>query len=127
MHNARNFGFFCFFPGISAKTLPSPEMSTQMAKKINRNSQLAQACNTSGCYGPIKKSILASFNPYTISEIRGFRNCSHRFRVATRDARWFIFKPKIKKLGQILEGLRLENVHIFYGHLEHLMDICDIL
>jgi hypothetical protein len=26
-----------------------------------------------------------------------------------------------------LEGLRLENVHIFYGHLEHLMDICDIL
>jgi hypothetical protein len=36
--------------------------------------------------------------------------------LGARVARWFVFKPKIpiKKI----EGLRLENVDIFYGHLE---------
>jgi hypothetical protein len=34
--------------------------------------------------------------------------------VCARAARWFIFRPKI---GYILEGLGMENVGIFYGHL----------
>jgi hypothetical protein len=29
--------------------------------------------------------------------------------------------------SQILEGLRLENVNIFNGHLEYFIDIWDIL
>jgi hypothetical protein len=33
------------------------------------------------------------------------------------------FKPKIS----IFEGLRLENVDIFDGHLEYLTDVWDIL
>jgi hypothetical protein len=28
---------------------------------------------------------------------------------------------------KIFQGLRLENIDIFYGHLEYLMDIWDIL
>jgi hypothetical protein len=36
-----------------------------------------------------------------------------------RVARWFLFKPKIP-IWKILDGLRLENVDIFYGHLEYL-------
>jgi hypothetical protein len=35
---------------------------------------------------------------------------------ALRDARWFIFKPKIP-FGYIIEGLILENVDTFYGYL----------
>jgi hypothetical protein len=42
-----------------------------------------------------------------------------------RAASWFIFKPKIEI--QFFEGLRLENVAIFYGHLEHFTDIWNIL
>jgi hypothetical protein len=41
-------------------------------------------------------------------------------------ARWFVFKPKIQILV-ILEGFRLENVYIFYCHLEYFMDIWGIL
>jgi hypothetical protein len=36
----------------------------------------------------------------------------------TSVARWFIFKPKTSKFGEILEGLIIENVRIFYGHLQ---------
>jgi hypothetical protein len=31
------------------------------------------------------------------------------------------------QFGQILEGLRWENVDKFYGHLEYFQNICDIL
>jgi hypothetical protein len=41
-------------------------------------------------------------------------------------ARWFIFKPNIL-IWVILEGLRLENVEIFSGQLEHFMIIWYIL
>jgi hypothetical protein len=33
------------------------------------------------------------------------------------DATWFDFNQK-SQFGKILEGLRLENVDIFYGHSE---------
>jgi hypothetical protein len=39
-------------------------------------------------------------------------------------AGWFILKTENPK---ILEDLRLENVDIFYGHLEYVSDIWDIL
>jgi hypothetical protein len=46
----------------------------------------------------------------------------------SRVARWFLFKPKNPNLGKfILEGLRLENVDMFCGHLEYFTDIWDIL
>jgi hypothetical protein len=41
-------------------------------------------------------------------------------------ARWFVFKPKIQ-IWVILEGCRLENVYIFYCHLEYFMEIWGIL
>jgi hypothetical protein len=47
--------------------------------------------------------------------------------LVARVARWFVFKPKKKNLGKFYEGLRLENVYIFYGHLEYFMEIWDIL
>jgi hypothetical protein len=37
------------------------------------------------------------------------------------------FQTKKKNLGKFYEGLRLENVYIFYGHLEYFMEIWDIL
>jgi hypothetical protein len=43
----------------------------------------------------------------------------HRSRVA----RWFIFKPKKSQFGNILEGLGMENVVIFYDDLEYFMAI----
>jgi hypothetical protein len=43
--------------------------------------------------------------------------------VGCRVARWFVFKPKFP----IWEGLRLENIYIFYCHLEYLMEIWGIL
>jgi hypothetical protein len=36
----------------------------------------------------------------------------------SRVARWFVFKPKYQ-FGNILEGLGIENVGIFYDHLEY--------
>jgi hypothetical protein len=36
----------------------------------------------------------------------------------TRAAKWFIFKPKIP-IWVIFKGVRLEEVEIFYGHLEY--------
>jgi hypothetical protein len=47
------------------------------------------------------------------------------FVVSNRVARWFIFKPKIP-IWVNSEGLRLENVDIFYGHVDYFKDICDI-
>jgi hypothetical protein len=38
-----------------------------------------------------------------------------------------LFLNQIYQFGYILEGLRLDNVNIFYGHLEYFMDIRDIL
>jgi hypothetical protein len=43
-----------------------------------------------------------------------------------RVARWYIFKPKIP-FGKILEGLRMEKVGIFFGHLECITAIWYIL
>jgi hypothetical protein len=40
---------------------------------------------------------------------------------STRVARWFCFQTKNPNLGKFWEGLRLENVYIFYGHLEYFM------
>jgi hypothetical protein len=38
------------------------------------------------------------------------------------------FQTKTPNLGKFyLEGLRLDNVYIFYGHLEYFMEIWDIL
>jgi hypothetical protein len=37
------------------------------------------------------------------------------------------FSNQKSQFGQILEGLRLENMDIFYGHLEYSTDIWDIL
>jgi hypothetical protein len=45
-----------------------------------------------------------------------------------RVARWFVFKPKNPNLGKFWRALqRLENVDLFYAHLEYFTDICDIL
>jgi hypothetical protein len=43
-----------------------------------------------------------------------------------RVARWFVFKPKIL-IWVNLEGLKWENVDIFYGHLKYFKDVLDIL
>jgi hypothetical protein len=48
------------------------------------------------------------------------------FWLSSRVARWFVFKPKIP-IWEKFQGLRLENVALFYGHLEYYMDIWDIL
>jgi hypothetical protein len=37
------------------------------------------------------------------------------------------FSNQKSQIGSILEGPRLENVDIFYGHLEYYTDILDIL
>jgi hypothetical protein len=37
------------------------------------------------------------------------------------------FSNQKSQFGKNFQGLRLENVDIFYGHLEYLMDIWDIL
>jgi hypothetical protein len=37
------------------------------------------------------------------------------------------FQNQKYQFGYILEGLRLENVNIFYGNLEYFIDIWDIL
>jgi hypothetical protein len=37
------------------------------------------------------------------------------------------FQAKKLRLGNFLEGLRWETVHIFYGHLGYFMAIWDIL
>jgi hypothetical protein len=37
------------------------------------------------------------------------------------------FSNQKSQFGYILEGPRLENVDIFYGHLEYFIDIWDIL
>jgi hypothetical protein len=46
--------------------------------------------------------------------------------VGCRVARWFVFKPKSQN-GKKFQGLRLENLDIFYGHLEYFTDIWDII
>jgi hypothetical protein len=38
-----------------------------------------------------------------------------------------LFSNQKSQFGKILEGLRLENVYIFYGHWEYFMEIWDIL
>jgi hypothetical protein len=41
-----------------------------------------------------------------------------------RVARWYLyFQTQNSNLGKILEGLRLENVGIFHGHLEYITAI----
>jgi hypothetical protein len=48
-----------------------------------------------------------------------FKKQAHYFTlIEARVARWFVFKPKMPICEKIL-GLRLENVDIFYGHLEN--------
>jgi hypothetical protein len=37
------------------------------------------------------------------------------------------FQTKNPNLGENFQGLRLENVDIFYGHLEDFNDVWDIL
>jgi hypothetical protein len=37
-----------------------------------------------------------------------------------------LFSNQKSQFGSILEGLRFENVDIFYGHLEYFKDIWDI-
>jgi hypothetical protein len=43
--------------------------------------------------------------------------------LSARVARWFFFNQK-SHFGKSFEGLRLENVDIFYDHLEYFTDIC---
>jgi hypothetical protein len=38
-----------------------------------------------------------------------------------------LFSNQKSQFGSILEGLRLENVDMFYGHFEYFTDIWDIL
>jgi hypothetical protein len=38
-----------------------------------------------------------------------------------------LFSNQKSQFGKILEGLRLENIYIYYGHLEYFMDVWDIL
>jgi hypothetical protein len=38
-----------------------------------------------------------------------------------------LFSNQKSQFGKIFQGLGLENVDIFYGHLEHFTDIWDIL
>jgi hypothetical protein len=38
-----------------------------------------------------------------------------------------LFSNQKSKFGKMFEGLRLENVDIFYGHLKYITDIGDIL
>jgi hypothetical protein len=37
------------------------------------------------------------------------------------------FSNQKSQFGNILEGLRLKNVHLFYGHLEYFIEIWDML
>jgi hypothetical protein len=46
------------------------------------------------------------------------------FVLQSRVARWHIFKPKF---GQFFEGLAMEDVGIFYGHLVYFIAIWYIL
>jgi hypothetical protein len=46
--------------------------------------------------------------------------------VSSRVARWFFSNQK-SKLGEISEGLAMEDVGIFYGHLVHFTVFCYIL
>jgi hypothetical protein len=63
-----------------------------------------------------------------------FRNCYLSVGLITgagmhprRVARWFIFKPKIPIWVNFGGSLRLENVDIFYGHLEYFKNKWDIV
>jgi hypothetical protein len=38
-----------------------------------------------------------------------------------------LFSNPKSQFGEILEGIRLENVYILYGHLKYFTDIWDIL
>jgi hypothetical protein len=40
----------------------------------------------------------------------------------TRVARWYVFEPK-SQFGKILEGVGMEKVGIFHGHLEYITAI----
>jgi hypothetical protein len=44
-----------------------------------------------------------------------------------RVARWYILKPKNSNFGELLEGLSIRDVGIFYVHLVYFMVICDII
>jgi hypothetical protein len=48
-------------------------------------------------------------------------------KMSSRVAKWFIFLNQKSQFGYILEGRRLENVDIFYGHFEYFTDIREIL
>jgi hypothetical protein len=37
-----------------------------------------------------------------------------------------LFLNQKSEFGKNFQGLRLENVYIFYGHLEYFMDVWDI-
>jgi hypothetical protein len=52
--------------------------------------------------------------------------CSIKNRALPRVARWFILKPKIP-VKVSFGGLLIENVDIFFGHLEFFTNIRDIL
>jgi hypothetical protein len=52
---------------------------------------------------------------------------ARREHFAIRVARWFVFKPKIPILGKFWRALDREMLIYFYGHLEYLTDIWDIL
>jgi hypothetical protein len=44
--------------------------------------------------------------------------CKNCIILLSRVARWFVFKPKFQ-FGYIIEGLRMKNTCVFYGHLEY--------
>jgi hypothetical protein len=44
-----------------------------------------------------------------------------------RVASWFVFSNQKSKFGQILEGLAMGDVVIFYGHVVHFTFFCYIL
>jgi hypothetical protein len=56
-----------------------------------------------------------------------FRKCLIGKRAGSRVARCSIFSNPKSQFGQIMEGLRLEDVEIFYGHLEYFRAIWYIL
>jgi hypothetical protein len=85
---------------------------------------MAVSCVSSWLKVSLQK--LLSFLHFHCIPPRGQRHCVTRWLrppnnwlqwVPARVARWFMFNTKNPNLGTILEGLGLEYVGIFYGHL----------
>jgi hypothetical protein len=65
--------------------------------------------------------------PTCLVEVRKTLKLSTSWAAEDRGCQMVCFQTKKSQFGQNWEGLRLENVYIFYGYLEYFMEIWDIL